>query len=155
MRHITTLLISIFVLLFCQACIGNAGKKSLASPVFEQQSQVRSSLDRLVDAYQAKNLSLFMAQVSGRYTGDADNLESLVRDDFSKFTNIGIRYTVNNISPGGKGERVSMAITFTRTHQVVKTGKVETVTGQTEMIFGKEDGQYRLHSMKKPLLFGL
>ena len=157
MRHITNLLIITLVLLSCQACIGGSGKYGQpkeVSQVFEQQAQVRDSLDKLIDAYQAKNLRLFMEQVSGSYTGDADNLESSVRNDFSNLNNISIRYTVNNITPDGNGKSVSLAITFTGNHQVIKTGKMETLTGQTEIVLRKENGRYLLYSMKNPVLFG-
>lgn len=158
MRNITRVLICMSVLLPCQACMATSGATTQAKsvvPVFEQQAQVRSALDKLIDACQSKNLRLLMSQFSEGYTGDADNLETTVRNDFSQFNNISIRYTVNNITPDANAEKVAMGVTFTRTHQVVKTGIVKTVTGQTELIFKKEDGEYRLYNMKKPLLFGL
>lgn len=158
MRHITQLLICISVMVSCQACLATTETASQASatpPLFEQQGQVHNSLDKLIEAYQAKNISKFNSQVSEKYTGDADNFETSVRNDFSRFNNVTIRYTVNNITPDATGEKVSVAVTFTRSHQIIKTGKMEVVTGQAELVFSKEDGQFRLYSMKKPSIFGV
>src|SRR5689334_4407968 len=86
--------------------------------VLEQQAQVRDALDRLVQAYQSKNLQKFMTNVSDNFTGDSSILESAVRNDLSNFNNINIRYTVNSLTPDDDGKKVYLSVSFTRSHQV-------------------------------------
>lgn len=159
MRNTTFFICTLCLMLFCNGCAvvgGTTSREPVAtSTVFTQQSQVRAVLDQLSDACQSKRLSEFMSLVAEDFAGDKMILESSIRHDFSSFNNVAIRYTINNITPDIKGDKVFLAITFTRSHQVVKTGKMSTVNGMTELVLKNEAGQYRLYSMKKPLVFGL
>lgn len=139
------------VLTLLGGCFGGSGASAPAGPTL--QTQIRESLDKMVDAYAAKNIRGFMALVSDGYTGEASILDSTVRKDFSAATNITIRYTFNNVTPDGK-DKAFAAITFTRNYTDIKTGKQVTNQGQTTLIFQLVDGSYHLYTQNQPQLFG-
>ena len=122
---------------------------------FSKQDMVRSSLDNLIDAYQNKQISRFMALVADNYTGDSMILDSAVRRDFSRFHNISIRYTVNNITFDSSAAKAYVGITYTRSEQIIKTTKMVTRTGSTNFVLKLENGTYKLYSMGRATLFGV
>ncbi len=114
---------------------------------------VRSSLDGLITAYEAKSGSHFSGLVSDSYQGEKRVLDKAVMRDFGTFHNLSIRYTVNNITLGDNG-MVSVAITFTRGWTDIKTTNTMSETRETSLVFVLEDNVYRLLSQGRPQLFG-
>lgn len=129
-------------------------KPQQESTAFSNQEKVRTALDNLVSAYTAKNMSGFMAYVADDYTGDSMIFEGAIRSAFSRFHNIEIRYTFNNLTFTDKADKVSVGITFNRSQTIIKTGKISKQSGTTTLVFKLSDGVYKLHAMKKPYLFG-
>lgn len=127
-----------------------SGQEAAALPAWEEHQRALRSLDALIDAYQTRNSTGFSRYVSARYTGDNMILVSRVRDTLRRAHNIGIRYTVNNITSDGRG-KVFVAVTYTREHIDIGTTQRFVHTGQATLIFLREGGEYRLYSQPKPL----
>ena len=131
-----------------------APKTASSAKSVNYQAVVKESLDQLVAAYEAKNGREFMALISESFTGDSSQFDSSIRRQFSRFTNMSIRYTFNNVTFDGKG-KIFAAITYTKGYTDVKTGKQEKRQGQSSMVFTLENGSCLLYTMNKPALFGL
>jgi hypothetical protein len=141
----------LLALVFLSGCFGGLGASPSTPP---SQSQVRETLERMTDAYQAKNIKGFMAFVSDGYRGEAAVLDSAIRRDFSDATNIGIRYNLGNVTFDGK-DLVSATVSFTREHTAVSSGNQVVNSGESTMVFRMENGGLRLYSMGKPAMFSL
>jgi len=114
---------------------------------------VNNTLNHLKEAYTDEDLSGFMRYVSGDFTGDDTTLELALRKDFSLFDNIQIDFTINSIAYSGGNYLVG--ITFSRSLESSKDGKVYTDRGITEFKFNDSKNGAMLYSMKNPLIFGL
>lgn len=114
---------------------------------------VNNTLNHLKEAYSDEDLSGFMRYVSEDFTGDDTTLELALRKDFSLFDNIQIDFTINSIAYSDGKYFVS--ITFTRSLESSKDGKVYTDRGITEFNFNDGKNGAMLYSMKNPLIFGL
>lgn len=154
-RHPVFLYLALLVLLLTGCVIGpvvqqTPGQEAAAPPAWEEHQQVLQSLDSLIDAYQNKNSMAFSRYVSERYTGDDMILDSRIRDTMRRAHDIGIRYTVNNITSDGRG-KVFVAVTYTREHTDIQTTQRLVQTGQAALIFIREGGEYLLYSQPNPL----
>jgi hypothetical protein len=129
-------------------------KPETSSKAVNYQALAKESLDQMVAAYEAKNVRDFMALVSQSYTGDVDLLDREIRRQFSRFTNMSIRYSFNNVTFDGKG-KMPTSVTYNKGYTDVKSGKQMTRQGQTSMVFSLDKGVCLLYSMGKPPLFGL
>lgn len=157
MKTYLTVLLLLAVCTVLPACAGlqvggNTGSASAVA--MSRHTLVRQSLDQLIAAYEAKSAGRFAELVSERYTGEESILDTAVRQDFSRFHDLSLRYTVNNITldDGGKA---SVAITFTRGWTEIKTSRTRSETGETSLVFVLEQGVYKLYSQSRPPLFGL
>jgi hypothetical protein len=130
------------------------GKPEASNKAVNYQALAKESLDQMVAAYEARNVRDFMALVSQSYTGDVDLLDREIRRQFSRFTNMSIRYSLNNVTYDGKG-KIAASMNYSKGYTDVKTGKQVTRQGQTSMVFTLEKGVCLLYSMGKPPLFGL
>lgn len=130
----------------------SSSERSSSQTLMAEQAEVRASLDRLVEAYQGKQISRFMSYVAEDFTGDGSILESSLRDNASANHNVSIRYTVTHITVNENG-KAAIGVNFTRNQAVIQTGKVVKSSGTTELVFKKEDGVYKLYSMARPFLF--
>ncbi len=117
---------------------------------WEEQQQVLQTLDAMIAAYQEKNSIRFSGYISERYAGDDMLLESRVRQNLSRAHDIGLRYTVDNITSDGRG-KLFVALTYTREHTDIATTQRIVHTGQAALTFVREDQNYRLLSQPKPL----
>jgi hypothetical protein len=136
----------------------NAVKNSQPSEInnefYDSLQNGRAAAARLISAYEARRVMPFMDHVSEQYTDDKDMLESDIRDDFSTYSNISINYVVNNVVPDSKG-KLFVSINYNRKAIPIRTGKTFSDRGIAELIFIKEDGKYKLYSMRRPYLFGI
>ncbi|MDX9708422.1 MAG: hypothetical protein RBT64_02610 [Trichloromonas sp.] len=145
----------LFSLSLC-ACVAGPTVKSAprqeaaAPPAWEEHQRVLQSLDALIDAYQNKNSMAFSRYVSERYTGDDMILDSRIRDTMRRVHDVGIRYTVNNLTSDGRG-KVFVAVTYTREYTDIGTTQRIVHTGQAALIFIYEGGEYLLYSQPTPL----
>lgn len=126
------------------------GQEVAAPPAWDEHQRVLQTLDALIDAYQSRNSMAFSRYVSEHYTGDDMILDSRVRDTSRRAHDIGIRYTVNNITSDSRG-KVFVAVTYTREHTDIGTTQRLVHTGQAALIFIREGGEYLLYSQPKPL----
>ena len=115
---------------------------------------VKETMDKLFRAYQTENLTAFMSLVSDNFIPGADILDSAVRRDFILFDYIKIDYFINNIVQAGDG-KVFVSFQYNRSVISTKTGQTFTDKGMTELVLKNENGQFKLFSMKHPLMFGL
>lgn len=136
-------------------------KKSAASEKKSKQSfiaiqaAVREALDGMVNAYTSKNAKQFMSFVAEDYAGDDTLLDRRIRRDFSKFVDMDIRYTFNNVTTDSRNENISAGVTFTRSYTDVRTSKRINKTGSAIFIFRMVDGSPKLLDMKRPSMFGV
>jgi hypothetical protein len=113
---------------------------------------VKETLDKIVEAYEEKRLSLFMSYVSEDFFGDKTIFERSVRAAESAYTDIDIRYTIDSVVPD-YNDKIFVTVRFNRRYTVIKTGGTTTDTGSTSFIFKFEDCQLKLLSISKPLIF--
>ncbi len=118
------------------------------------QNVIKEVLDKMIEAYKNENLSLFMSYVSDDFYPDFSILERAIRNDFSFFDNIDLRYTINNITSDRKG-KIFVSINFNRMVFSTKNGKAFSDKGTTEFVFKLTDKGPKVFSMKYPLIFGL
>lgn len=137
--------------LLAVACAGT--RVGNGSSELNQQDMVKSSLDRLVSAYESKNSRQFNELVSDRYAGEKSLLDSAVSHDFSAYHNLSVRYTFNNVTFDGK-DKVFASVTFTREWTDIATSGTKSDTRETSLVFILENGNYKLYSQERPLLFG-
>lgn len=150
----TLLLIACIALPACSTLqIGGHGNSASATAA-ARHAEVRQALDRLIAAYEGENSRSFAELISERYTGEQAILDTAVRRDFSAYHNLTLRYTVNNITLDDSG-KAFVAVTFTRDWTDTKTSKTRSETGETSLVFIRENGIYKLYSQNRPLLFGL
>jgi len=134
----------------------SVGKKASGKTSFlETQKAVRETLDGMVEAYTGKNARQFMSFVAENYMGDDSLLERRIRRDFSKFLDMDIRYTLNNVTTDSRNENISVAVSFTRSYTDVKTTKRINKNGSAAFIFRMVDGSPKLLDMKRPSMFGV
>ncbi len=114
---------------------------------------VQNSLNHLKEAYSSENLSAFMRYVSSDFTGDDTTLELALRKDFSAFDNIHIDFTISSIAY--QDGKYLVSISFNRSLESSKDGKVYSDKGITEFNFTDGKNGAMLYSMKNPLIFGL
>lgn len=130
-------------------------EKKTKQSFIEIQTAVREALDGMVDAYTGKNARQFMSFVTEDYAGDNTLLDRRIRRDFSKFTAMDIRYTLNNVTADSRNENISVAVTFTRSYTDVKTSNRINKNGSAVFIFRMVDGKPKLRDMKGPFMFGV
>lgn len=119
-----------------------------------EQEEIRKAFDALVSDYTSKNITGFMNGVSEKYTHYKDILERNIRDDFFNYSYIDITYVINNIIPDSKN-KYAVSINYNRKLEDRRTGKVKPSRGTFNFIMIKEEGAYKLYSMKRPYLFGI
>ena len=107
---------------------------------------VRQALEQIIAAYEGKDDSRFTELVSLRYRGEPCTLDMAVRRGFSTCHNLTLSYTVT---------KAFVAITFTRGWTEIGNSEIRTETGETSLVFVRENGNYKLFSQSRPLLFGL
>lgn len=115
---------------------------------------VKEAMNKLFAAYEKKNASAFMNLVSEDFVSGVDVLSSAVRSDFDFLSFIQIRYYINNISVAPDG-KIFVSFRFDRSVVSSRTGQNLVDKGMTEFVLKNENGQLKLWSMKKPLMFGL
>lgn len=116
------------------------------------REKVQKSLDELVNAYESRNLSAFMQQVSDNYTYDKSILEDKIRKDFFNYSYINIRYSINNLISDSQ-DKISVSVNFVRTMENRRTSEIVSDKGTTELIFRNEDGILKLYDQRRPYLF--
>lgn len=122
---------------------------------FQIQSMAKSSLDEMVNAYVSKNIRAFMNSAAEDYDGEKRIFESSVRRDFSRFHDIDISYSINNVTSDSSGKLVYVSLNFTRAYTDIKTTQrvIETKTG--ELIFKIINGKAKIYSMRGDKMFGI
>ena len=152
---LTRIVRSALLLAVCLLLVACAGSMiANGSPTLNHQVMVKSSLDRLVSAYESKSGRQFSELVSDRYVGEKSVLHTAVNRDFSAYHNLTISYTFNNVTFDGK-DKVFAAVTFTRGWTDMATTKTKSETRETALVFVLENGSYKLYSQERPLLFGI
>ncbi len=113
---------------------------------------VRETLDALIDAYETKNLHLFLSLFSDNFYGDKTILDTSMRLARNRYLNVDIRYTLNSVVPD-YSDKIFASVTFNRTYTIVKTGKTVTDMGATTFVFEFDNGNLKVLSMARPLMF--
>lgn len=118
------------------------------------QSLVKDVLNQMIEAYKVEDVVLFMSYVSDDFVSDTTVLDRAIRNDFSAFDNIDLRYTLNNLISDSKG-MIFVSLNFNRMVISTKSGKSLTDKGTTEFVFKLGDKGPKVYNMKNPLIFGL
>lgn len=129
-------------------------KADKSTPFLETQRMVRETLDSMVDAYTSKNARRFMVCVAEDFAGDDTLLERKIRRDFGRFSDMDMRYTLNNVTPDSGYKNISVSVTFTRSYTDIKTTKRINKTGTSSFIFRMTEGGAKLTAMQGPM-FGV
>ncbi len=154
--HHPILFSALLLCLLLAGCLTEPASHSLPSHAnpgpfaWEEQQQVLQTLDAMIDAYQEKNSIRFSSYISERYTGDDMLLESRVRQNLSRAHDIGLRYTIDNITSDGQG-KLFVALTYTREYTDIATTQRIVRTSQAALIFVREGQSYLLLSQPTPL----
>ena len=121
----------------------------------KMQSLVKETMDKLFDAYKAKNSRAFMALVSPDFAGDDILLVRAIRKDFTALDSYDIRYSLSNTAVDSRG-RVAATVTYNITVTTTKTtsSNVKKIDGTTQLVFKFSDQGLKLYNMKRPVLFG-
>ena len=133
----------------------NVEQKKTNKSFIKIQTAMRETLDSLVDAYVSKNTIRFMSFVAEDFAGDDMILNRMIRSDFSKFIDMDLKYTFNNVTPDSSNKNISVAVTFTRSYTDIKTTKRINKTGSTVLIFRMVDDMPKLVAMRRPFMFGV
>jgi hypothetical protein len=112
---------------------------------------VRETLDKLVEAYEEKNIRLFMSYVSDDFFGDKSIFEESIRNAERRYQDMDIRYSIDSVVPD-YNDKIFVSINFNRRYTNIGTGATSTDSGATSFILKLEGGQLKVLSMTKPLL---
>ncbi len=115
-------------------------------------SLVKETLDAVVEAYENNNQRTLMSFFSEDFYGDKDILDRTVRSGTSLYQDIDVRITLNSVVPD-YSDKIFASVNFNRRYTVIRTGKTVSDSGATAFIFKFENGQLKIVSMTKPLLF--
>ena len=121
------------------------------------QSIVKETMDKLFEAYKAKNSRASMALVSPDFAGDDILLIRAIRKDFTILDSYDIRYSLSNTAVDSRGRiaaTVTYNITATTTRVAAGDPTVIKVDGTTQLSFKFSDQGLKLFNMKQPVLFG-
>ena len=118
------------------------------------QSGLGHLLAQMTEAYEAEDAEMFMAHVSGDFTGGRMLMDAAVRDDFSFFDNIDLQVSLSNYAAGDQGY-ISVSVTYARRVTSARSGRTLQDSGLTEMVFKTGNRLPKLYAVKNPLLFGL
>jgi hypothetical protein len=113
---------------------------------------VRETLDKIVEAYEEKNIRLFLSCVSDDFFGDKTIFEEGVRNAERKYQDMDIRYSIDSVVPDYAG-KIFVSLTFNRRYTNIGTGATATDSGSSSFILKLEDGQLKVLSMSKPAMF--
>ena len=130
------------------------GMSNSGENIFASHNKVRAALDVMVNAYNNKNISEFMEQVSENYTGEKKIFDSRIRTGFSRMHDLDLRYSINNITNDSDGRFVYVAVNFTKSYTEIKTTKRLTKTGTSQLIFEIKKERALLHSVRGINMFG-
>ncbi|OHB26057.1 MAG: hypothetical protein A2X84_09780 [Desulfuromonadaceae bacterium GWC2_58_13] len=125
-------------------------RETTAAPAWDEHRRVQQTLDEMIAAYQDKDAIRFSGYLSENYTGDDRVFDTQIRRGLKSSHDIGIRYTIDNITSDGRG-KVFVAVTYTREHTDIATTQRVVDTGRAALIFVREGPEYRLLSQPKPL----
>lgn len=115
---------------------------------------IRTTVDAMIEAYKNEDARAFMSYVSNDFAGDDTVLDRAIRQDFTFFDNIDLRYTLNTLSTDSKG-MIFVSLTYNRFLISSKDGMSHTDRGTTEFVFQLGNEHPLVYSMKNPLIFGL
>jgi len=117
-------------------------------------SKVRETINNMIRAYENEEENLFMTYVSPNFAGDETVLDSAIRKDFNAFDSIKINTYINNITSGSNG-KIYVSLQYNRNLISTKSGQIYSDKGFTEFVLSNENGEFKIFSMKNPLIFGL
>lgn len=134
--------------------IGNPEYTKQNNEYSENRQIAINVVDKLVSAYESRRSARFGTLVSDDFTLDKSSLDDSVRQDFLKYSYININFFVNTVIKSSDG-KMAVSVNYTRTLEDRIAGKTISNSGNTELILKKENGIYKLYSMRKPYLFGV
>lgn len=109
------------------------------------------SVQKISDAYEQQNVSIFSDLISRNFLGNKVFLEEGIRFDFELFQDIHLKLFINRIER--RRDLYVAEVKWDKTQTPRKTGKQQLTTGNTTLIFVLEDGKMRLQNLRGNLLF--
>ena len=111
-------------------------------------------LQKMADSYMAEDGMGFMQHVDSNFDPDRAQLKKAVSQDFGLFDDISLNFTVAGLVPG-KNNTVLLAVSYSRSLTSSHSLQVYRDAGSTQFVFVQQAGQWKLQSMKRPLMFGI
>ena len=115
---------------------------------------LKQTLQEMIEAYAFKNLPRFSRYISDYFRGDRFALEEAIESDFTKYDNINIDVTVQQVIKSGN----EVAVNFEFNWYGIKKSDgsiLSPARGSAHYIFQQEEGGYKLLAMASPIIFGV
>ena len=115
---------------------------------------LEQTLQEMIEAYVFKNLPRFSRYISDYFRGDRFALEEAIESDFTRYDNINIDVTVQQVIKSGN----EVAVDFEFNWYGIKKSDgsiLSPARGSTHYIFQQEEGGYKLLAMASPIIFGI
>lgn len=119
----------------------------------DMQAVISEIMDQLFGAYEREDAASFMRLVANDFAGDGRVLDSAIRRDFGLFDNIGLGYSLNNVT--ATAGKIFVSFNYRRRLESSRYGTSLSDTGLTEFVFVQQGERHVLYSMKQPVIFGL
>lgn len=122
--------------------------------ILDPSVEVGRVLSKMNQAYQDKDLDMFMAQVGSDYLGNRDNLKIAVENDFAGFAEVEYRTSVFQTQIDERTGDYKASVYFFRTLRSPRYG-TDNQSGETVLMFSKNKDGLKLIKMSDPALYGL
>ncbi|MDD4203097.1 MAG: hypothetical protein PHQ52_06490, partial [Candidatus Omnitrophica bacterium] len=113
---------------------------------------VQSALQAVAESYEKQNIGIFSEYVSRDFSGNRTYLEEGVRFDFDMFLDIRLMLYVNRIEELPTGE-FAVDIRWNKTQMPRKTMQEQRTSGNTTLLFVREDGKMKIKNMRGDMLY--
>jgi hypothetical protein len=117
----------------------------------EYDKLVAETIQKIAEAYEAQNLSIFSQYISRDYLGNKTFLEEGVRLDFDLFTNIRLTIYINRIDK--RSGLFAAETRWDKTQTPRKTGQEQRTSGNTTFMFAFEDGRMKIKNLRGNLIY--
>ncbi|MBI4972139.1 MAG: hypothetical protein HZC17_09995, partial [Candidatus Omnitrophica bacterium] len=112
---------------------------------------VVEAMKKLSDAYEAKNAALFSELIANDFIGNKSTLEEGVRYDFDTFDSIRLQLYINRIEK--RSNLYVVELKWNKSQMVRKSGKQQSLSGSTSMMFVYDDGKMKIKNLRGDLIY--
>ena len=116
---------------------------------------LREVINNIAESYESESIFSFMKNISDNFVGQYSTLENAVRNDFSRFDAIRMKFFIDKINISPTMTEGSAEVRWERSWLDSATGKIAKTSGNNYLRFEKSDGKWKLLSYSGTPLFGL